>query len=82
MGTAWKNLREGKNVRQKNPQGIKTIQNLCCKCKVWKSQSLQKYAGAKSEKLPIQVQSLNELTSFENIQMMRPADLACSAHAA
>ena len=46
------------------------------------NQSLQKYAGAKSEKLPIQVQSLNELTSFENIQMMRPADLACSAHAA
>ena len=49
-----------------------------CRCKVWKTAN----TGAKCEKLPIQVQSLSELTSFENIQMMRPADLACSAHAA
>ena len=49
-----------------------------CRCKVWKTAN----TGAKCEKLPIQVQSLSELTSFENIQMMRPADLVCSARAA
>ena len=43
---------------KKHTQGIKTIQDLCAKSNVWKYQSLQKYGGAKSEKLPIQVQSV------------------------